>query len=148
VVDSNRLALTADTFVSSVTPLFYLGRPDLDPKRPKDLAFAFPQPARQLLMQQLPQLAAEQQALLQLTAEQGDGSQPQASTSAAASGRDSAGADARDGSSSSSGSSAATFGVGFVGSSAVPGQYRQHQRKGECLRQTCVSGDKLSCSSA
>jgi hypothetical protein len=46
-------------------------RPDLDPERPKDLEFAFPHPARELLMQQLPQLAVEQQSLLQVAAAEG-----------------------------------------------------------------------------
>lgn len=111
-----------------------VGRPDLDPRRPNDLSFAFPQPARPLLVQQLPQLAAEQQALLQLTAEQDAAVQSQSSTPAAAAAAtvgDSAGADAQERSNGSS--SAATFGAGVVGSPAVPGQYMWLQRKGECF---------------
>jgi hypothetical protein len=46
-------------------------RPDLDPSRPQDLKFQFPEPARQLLLAQLPALAQEQQVLLQLAADQG-----------------------------------------------------------------------------
>jgi hypothetical protein len=43
----------------------------LDPERPRDLWFFFPDPAREVLVQQLPQLAKEQQSLLQLAAAEG-----------------------------------------------------------------------------
>ena len=46
-------------------------RPDLDPNRPKGLTFKLPAAAQELLVQQLPSLAQQQQELLQLTVDQG-----------------------------------------------------------------------------
>jgi hypothetical protein len=46
-------------------------RPDLDPAKPWDLKFALPQPARDLLQQQLPLLKEQQQQLQQQAAAQG-----------------------------------------------------------------------------
>ncbi|WIA34158.1 hypothetical protein OEZ86_012518 [Tetradesmus obliquus] len=46
-------------------------RPDLDPAKPWDLSFALPQPARELLQQQLPLLKQQQQLLQRQAAAQG-----------------------------------------------------------------------------
>jgi hypothetical protein len=94
-------------------------------------------------VQQLPQLAAEQQSLLQLAAAQGLVTQsgvplpppPQAAAAPAAAaagplGVVEAAAEVEEPPSSSSSSSAVTFGAGVGGAPVMPGQYRV-QKKGE-----------------
>jgi len=61
-------------------------RADLDPSRPTDLEFDFPQSARELLTKQLPRFVQEQQQLLQLAAEQGLLPEDTAAAAAAAAG--------------------------------------------------------------
>jgi hypothetical protein len=93
-------------------------------------------------VQQLPQLAAEQQSLLQLAAEKGLATQqlgvplPAAAAAAVAAAVDhvvvvEAATEVGHPSSSSS-SSSVTFGAGVGGAPVMPGQYRA-QKKGECV---------------
>jgi hypothetical protein len=94
-------------------------------------------------VQQLPQLAAEQQSLLQLAAEKGLATQQLGVPLPAAAAAVAAAVDhvvvveaatevAHPSSSSSSSSSSVTFGAGVGGAPVMPGQYRA-QKKGECV---------------